>query len=96
MKNPQNLPAVRENVKKCQKESDPAGCELLSNFISLTDWKQRKDNTAQIIFSCELLSNFISLTDWKQPQLCNCVPEVSCELLSNFISLTDWKQPCCL
>ena len=41
MKNPQNLPAVRENVKKCQKESNPAGCELLSNFISLTDWKQR-------------------------------------------------------
>lgn len=40
MKNPQNLPAVRENVKKCQKESNPAGCELLSNFISLTDWKQ--------------------------------------------------------
>ena len=42
---------------------------MLSNFISLTDWKQRNTTSIIVIRSCELLSNFISLTDWKQHNL---------------------------
>ena len=41
-------------------------CELLSNFISLTDWKQLIELYEIACHCCELLSNFISLTDWKQ------------------------------
>ena len=67
-------------------------CELLSNFISLTDWKQPLQVIVILGLGCELLSNFISLTDWKQLLSRTLVPQTRCELLSNFISLTDWKQ----
>ena len=68
------------------------GCELLSNFVSLTDCKQ------QLFFhlfhgsSCELLSNFVSLTDCKQLGDKEEPEPPGCELLSNFVSLTDCKQ----
>ena len=41
-------------------------CELLSNFVSLTDCKQPDSDKCHVFFSCELLSNFVSLTDCKQ------------------------------
>ena len=41
-------------------------CELLSNFVSLTDCKQPRTLAVAITLSCELLSNFVSLTDCKQ------------------------------
>ena len=65
---------------------------MLSNFITLTDWKQPIKLVVLMTNGCELLSNFITLTDWKQPhQRCDDAEE-RCELLSNFITLTDWKQ----
>ena len=42
-------------------------CELLSNFVSLTDCKQLSDIYEHGEMGCELLSNFVSLTDCKQP-----------------------------
>ena len=44
-------------------------CELLSNFITLTDWKQQNWVERRVCICCELLSNFITLTDWKQHNL---------------------------
>ena len=41
-------------------------CELLSNFINLTYWKQHWWWYLYPRESCELLSNFINLTYWKQ------------------------------
>ena len=41
-------------------------CELLSNFVSLTDCKQLLSFPDGVLYSCELLSNFVSLTDCKQ------------------------------
>ena len=48
------------------------GCELLSNFITLTDWKQRFKDGFDLTIGCELLSNFITLTDWKQRKKTSC------------------------
>ena len=42
------------------------GCELLSNFVSLTDCKQLVRGRVRRDGGCELLSNFVSLTDCKQ------------------------------
>ena len=67
-------------------------CELLSNFITLTDWKQPGGWDFRTLRSCELLSNFITLTDWKQQSPGTVHFQNRCELLSNFITLTDWKQ----
>ena len=41
-------------------------CELLSNFVSLTDCKQHHHDYPKKNLGCELLSNFVSLTDCKQ------------------------------
>ena len=67
-------------------------CELLSNFVSLTDCKQLQFQKILILSSCELLSNFVSLTDCKQHLPHGKVTTSRCELLSNFVSLTDCKQ----
>ena len=42
---------------------------MLSNFITLTYWKQLKLENDRNKVSCELLSNFITLTYWKQHNL---------------------------
>ena len=42
---------------------------MLSNFITLTDWKQHSQQVDRQEPGCELLSNFITLTDWKQHNL---------------------------
>ena len=65
---------------------------MLSNFITLTDWKQRQIDRYGKRKGCELLSNFITLTDWKQRKVTRKTTLSGCELLSNFITLTDWKQ----
>ena len=65
---------------------------MLSNFITLTYWKQLKLENDRNKVSCELLSNFITLTYWKQRQAIDFVMSTGCELLSNFITLTYWKQ----
>ena len=67
-------------------------CELLSNFINLTYWKQPHTIFYYVSPSCELLSNFINLTYWKQLEEIDFATETGCELLSNFINLTYWKQ----
>ena len=67
-------------------------CELLSNFVSLTDCKQPFPHAASSSSCCELLSNFVSLTDCKQPAHSLLFRSGRCELLSNFVSLTDCKQ----
>ena len=69
-------------------------CELLSNFINLTYWKQPERNGREVKLSCELLSNFINLTYWKQLIRRSDDSHYCCELLSNFINLTYWKQLC--
>ena len=43
---------------------------MLSNFVSLTDCKQRPVELYYIDMRCELLSNFVSLTDCKQQNVC--------------------------
>ena len=68
------------------------GCELLSNFVSLTDCKQPSVKILLQERSCELLSNFVSLTDCKQHEIGDRGDTKGCELLSNFVSLTDCKQ----
>ena len=68
-------------------------CELLSNFVSLTDCKQQKICVNAFHIGCELLSNFVSLTDCKQHHVSHSTAQYCCELLSNFVSLTDCKQP---
>ena len=51
----------------CHQEfSSSPGCELLSNFVSLTDCKQHIEALKPDYIRCELLSNFVSLTDCKQ------------------------------
>ena len=67
-------------------------CELLSNFVSLTDCKQPAAHAGACPQGCELLSNFVSLTDCKQLTLIEGALSLRCELLSNFVSLTDCKQ----
>ena len=67
-------------------------CELLSNFVSLTDCKQLYTDLLLMSLGCELLSNFVSLTDCKQPSADSSFVAAGCELLSNFVSLTDCKQ----
>ena len=67
-------------------------CELLSNFVSLTDCKQPLPARKVKIYRCELLSNFVSLTDCKQLDTLTIIIAYGCELLSNFVSLTDCKQ----
>ena len=69
-----------------------SSCELLSNFITLTHWKQLNPECTGKIWGCELLSNFITLTHWKQQAVSVTPPRMCCELLSNFITLTHWKQ----
>ena len=67
-------------------------CELLSNSLSLTNWKQPRINRLRKCISCELLSNSLSLTNWKQPKHGVLCRVIRCELLSNSLSLTNWKQ----
>ena len=69
-------------------------CELLSKFLSLTDWQQRIRNYRLMLVRCELLSKFLSLTDWQQRNAFCYFGNHGCELLSKFLSLTDWQQPC--
>ena len=66
---------------------------MLSNFITLTHWKQLFNALDMLSHSCELLSNFITLTHWKQLTASIRSFSICCELLSNFITLTHWKQP---
>ena len=77
----------------CHQEfSSSPGCELHSNFVSLTDCKQRQARSLRRQPRCELHSNFVSLTDCKQPGKFGIGGKTGCELLSNFVSLTDCKQ----
>ena len=67
-------------------------CELLSKFLSLTDWWQPEISVASAGLGCELLSKFLSLTDWWQQLGLSLYEVCGCELLSKFLSLTDWWQ----
>ena len=67
------------------------GCELLSNFVSLSSWNnyrlfwsvaKRVVNCSQILYLCRP-----ETTKIKFMQIARC-----CELLSNFVSLSSWNN----
>ena len=73
-------------------ESDYTSCELLSKFLSLTDWQQRPDvdsgatNRLWIAFEIFIFDRLTTTKVWKYLHV------ICCELLSKFLSLTDWQQ----